>query len=111
MPGFEIPDDGFLDVTIGGTKLQVDAYRAWNLVLDARQAVVDEDGPVHDFHARVARIVEDLGFPPPVSHRTADLFAGALKDAVDALKKNDPSGPTPGSPTTTGPEPSASAAG
>lgn len=114
-----IEDDGFIAVTMNGLELNVDAYDAHGRLLEIHAALADElpDAPeaarARAFNGRVASYLADLGFGP-VSHRAADKFASALFDAVTALGKADAGAgeaePTPASPTTTAPQPSASPA-
>ena len=102
MPAIDIPDDGFLEVTIGGATATVDAFRTYNALAAARakfgaQATAEESA---EFHHAVVEHLMGLGFPP-VSHAAAARFNDALIDAVEAIRKNWQAGPTPGSPAST----------
>lgn len=101
MPAsFAIEDDGFLEVTIGSTTLQVDSYEAYHHLLAAHAQAADElpDGQPAQvesaFLAKAKAYLSGLGFGA-VSTRAADKFASALFAAVEAQKKTDPAAPTP----------------
>ena len=106
-----IAEDGFAEVTIGGTTRRLDVYRAYNLLLAADDRARASHPGAEDTADRqvayldgVTALLADLGYGA-VSHRAADKFDAALAEAVDALKKADGSGPTPASPAPTAPAP------
>lgn len=106
-------DDGFVEVTIKGadgvsseTK-DLDLYETCNKLFDLARK--HRDKPTPEYHTGVATLLRELGFPA-VSHRTASRFAKQIFERVDQLKNADGGEPTPGSPVTTAPEPSASPA-
>lgn len=93
MEPIVIEEDGFVDVTLKGVTKAVDVYDAWNRL----NAIAEESQgkPVGEYHGRVVELIASLGFPA-VSHRAADVFAGAMLERVGSFKKNsgDPAGST-----------------
>lgn len=93
----EIPEDGYVSVRVGGAEYRVDAYRLWNLIVEARDRVADAGGAVREYHEAVVEILKGEGLPA-LNHFQADRFAAAMADAVDRLGKVPGPGPTPASP-------------
>jgi hypothetical protein len=89
-------EDGFVSVKFCGVEKTLDLW----LVNDRiAKAVAGKEGDAGK--QAVAEVMQQLGFPTP-SHRVAVLFANAIIDAVDAVKKKpDASAPSPASTAST----------
>lgn len=93
----EIPDEGMVKVKVGGGEVDLDAYKVWNLIVEARDAAADAGEPATRYQQRIVDILEAEGLPR-LSHYQADRFVVALRAAVDELGKADGTEATPASP-------------
>jgi hypothetical protein len=88
MAELKLADDGFLSLSIGEKTNQIDLWEFYNRLLEARQEVTEAELPVREFHARVVKILDELGFPG-ISHKIANTVATEVQSLVDAeAKKN-----------------------
>lgn len=87
MPSaLKLEDDGFLELSIGGVTKQIDLWSFYNSMLEARQQVSDEDLPICEFHARIVKLLEDLGFAG-CSHKIANKVATEIQGIVEQKKR------------------------
>lgn len=96
---FELQDDGFVPVTIGGVRKELDIYRVNNrLIAFAAESQKEFPDPkdaaqeTENYLGKVVGYLAELGFGE-VSDRLADKFDDAVFRAVAELKKSD--APTP----------------
>lgn len=94
MSVIEIKDDGFIDVTIGETTVNVDLYEVNNRIQTIQQESADGEATSESLNNKIAAYVMSLGFPR-VSHRAAVKFNNAIIDMINTLKKKDAWGTSP----------------
>lgn len=100
--GLSDPDEGYLFVACraGAEPVKVDAFEANNRI--AALGAEYGDKPLHEYHAAVVRVMQDMGLPP-VSHYKAVQFVEAVRAEVARLEGKSAAGnsTTPASPAST----------